>query len=62
MRKYCTALTTETEKRVIMAAHMGTWKYRLRMDWWRFPRSGTGVRNPAVKVYRSRMTETIFHQ
>jgi hypothetical protein len=50
LRKYCMDRNTDTPKMTIMANHMGTWKYRLRMLSFTMARRGTGSRKPATAV------------
>src|SRR5687768_1299148 len=65
--RYLTAFTTDAVNRIIMLNHMETWKYRLRMVSFRISIRGTSNRfmlkmfSPAVSVYTSSTTDSIFH-
>jgi hypothetical protein len=56
------ALTTEMVKRIIIANHMQTWKYRLRMVSSNAGKRGTLKKNPAMNVYSSKIMLATFHQ
>ena len=48
--KYIVELTKDADKMMIIPNHMGTWKYKLRMDSCSIGRAGTGIRKPAITV------------
>lgn len=52
---------TFTNIKVIMAIHIVTWKYKLRIDSFIIGIAGTGPKNPIIKVYTSITIASIFH-
>ena len=52
---------TDIKRITIIANHIGTWKYRLRIVSFRIGSRGTGSKKPATTVYNNKKMVNTFH-